>query len=342
MTTGHVDSIAPAGVPALRWGIVGTGGIANLIARHIATTPLAGLSASSSRTMSSAREFANRHGAEFAFNDWKALCESDEVDAVYVATPTSVREEISIYAARAGKHVLAEKPFASAESVQRIVAACRDNDVAFMDGTHFVHHPRTHTLKREALINTGKPLSLDSAFQFALPDRGNIRYNPELEPMGAIGDAGWYNMRAAVEYLAPGATVRSVNAVLRRDDASGAAIAGAGVIQFNDGTTTTWNCGFDSGASVMELRVTGTNGVVSIENFLHEDADHSGSYYYRKAEPEAVNEVRRIESHLSSVASMFERFAAIAADATLRDYYATATLRTQALLDACWESAELK
>jgi predicted dehydrogenase len=344
MTTPRVDSIMPAGVPALRWGFVGTGGIANLIARHIATTPLARLTASSSRTMSSAREFADRHGAALAFDNWKALCDSDQVDAVYVATPTSVREEISTYAARAGKHVLAEKPFASAKSVRRIVAACRDNDVAFMDGTHFVHHPRTRMLKREALMNTGKPSSLDSAFQFALPDRGNIRYRPELEPMGAIGDAGWYNMRAAVEYLRPEATARSVNAVVRRDGTSGAIVAGAGVIQFDDGSTTTWNCGFDTGASVMTLRVTGPDGVISLDNFLHEDADHSASYHYRKegSEPDAGQELRRIESHQSSVAAMFETFAAIAADASLRNDYATATLRTQTLLDACWESSELE
>ena len=325
---------------ALRWGFVGTGMIAHAMAQAIALTPMARLTASSSRKMSSAREFADSYGATAAFDDWQKLCDSDDVDAIYVATPTSVREDISVYAARAGKHVLAEKPFASADSVKRIVAACQENDVAFMDGTHFVHHPRTHTLKREALNTTGRPWSIASAFQFNLPDRGNIRYNPALEPMGAIGDAGWYNMRAAVEYLAPDAEVSSVSCVLRRDQATGAAISGSGVIQLDDDSTSTWNCGFDSGADVTDLIITGPTGVINVDNFLGQDADHSASYLYRSGGGAgATSETRRIESRQPGAALMFEEFAAIAADATRRDEYAAATLRTQQLLDACWESA---
>ncbi len=334
------DSLVPSSTPALRWGFVGTGAISNHIAKHIATTPLAKLTAVSSRKMASARAFADLHGISLAFDDWKDMCEADDVDAIYVATPTAVREEISVYAAHAGKHVLAEKPFASAPSVQRIVEACRDNDVAFMDGTRFVHHPRTHALKRDMLANTGRPLSIASAFQFALSDRSNIRYNAELEPMGAIGDAGWYNMRATVEYLAPGTEAVSVNAVLRRDDVSNTVIAGAGVIQMNDGSTSTWNCAYDIGGSVMDCVITGKQGAIRVHNFLRQDPDHSASYHFLKggAGPD-VDGVQRIESSQLDGATMFDTFATIAADASLRDDWATATLRTQRLLDASWVSA---
>ena len=64
--------------------------------------------------------------------------------------------------------------------------------------------------------------SVASAFQFELRDKSNIRMNPKLEPYGAIGDAVWYNMRAAVEYLAPGAEIKSVEAFLRRDSETNA------------------------------------------------------------------------------------------------------------------------
>ena len=137
-------------------------------------------------------EFAAQHGADRAFDDWEAMLDWDGVDAVYVATPTSVREEISLAAATRRKHVLAEKPFASLASVQRITRACREHDVAFMDGTHFVHHPRTQAVRGGTAGNIGWPWSLDSAFQFSMPDRSNIRFDSTLEPMGAIGDAGWY------------------------------------------------------------------------------------------------------------------------------------------------------
>ena len=215
----------------IRWGIVGTGGIANALAGMIKLADVSEIGAVSSRRMETAQAFAQDHDVSNAFDSWQEMVDSGLVDAMYVATPTSVREEICIAAAKAGKHVLGEKPFASLPSVRRITEACRDNNVAFMDGTHFVHHPRTLHIKQSREDALGFVWSVASAFQFNLEDRGNIRFNPELEPMGAIGDAGWYNMRAAV---------------------------------------------------VMDLRITGTEGVINIDDFLGQNQDGSADFLYRK------------------------------------------------------------
>jgi len=337
---GGFSAVAAQSVRSLRWGIVGTGGIANSMAGMIRIADAAEIGAVSSRRMETAREFAQTHDVPNAFDSWEKMIGSDTVDAVYVATPTSVREDICVAAARAGKHVLGEKPFASLPSVRRITAACRDNGVAFMDGTHFVHHPRTLDIRRRREERLGFVWSVASAFQFNLADRGNIRFNPELEPMGAIGDAGWYNMRAAVEYLPPGVVLETSTAHLRRDAESGAAISGSGVLRFTDGSTSTWNCGFDSGAVVMDLRITGTGGVINIDDFLSQNRDGSADFLYRKGgwgrgETEEIN----IPSAKPGAALMFEDMAAAAADSSLRDQWMTATERTQALLDAAWIAA---
>ena len=173
----------------LRWGVVGTGSIANRMADVIERAENSELSAVSSRRMETAREYADRHGVTHAFDSWEDMIASDVVDAIYVATPTSAREEICLAAAANGKHVLGEKPFASAHSVSRIVEACLENDVAFMDGTHFPHHPRTADIqtRREELVGT--TWSVGSVFQFNLGNRSNIRYNRDLEPMIAAGTA---------------------------------------------------------------------------------------------------------------------------------------------------------
>ena len=325
----------------LRWGIVGTGGIANSMGRMMKLAPNAELIAVSSRRMESAEAFAKTHCAGRAFDSWAEMCAWDGVDAIYIATPTSVREEIGVTAANNGKHVLGEKPFASLPSVQRIAGACRDNGVGFMDGTHFVHHPRTPHIRETMGDRGGWPWSLDSAFQFNLTDRGNIRFNPDLEPMGAIGDAGWYNMRAAVEYLAPDIEIASVDAYLRRDEKTGAAISGSGVIRFDDGSTTTWNCGFDSGAVVMDLRLTGTNGVVGLDDFLSQDRDGSASYTLRAGGwgPNAMSETITVPSGLPGAALMFEDFARMVHDKDWQARSILATERTQRWLDAIWESA---
>ena len=324
----------------LRWGIVGTGGIANSMAGMIKIAEAAEIGAVSSRRMETAQGFAQTHDVPHAFDSWQDMIGSEHVDAIYVATPTGVREEICIAAAKSGKHVLGEKPFASLPSVRRITSACRDNDVAFMDGTHFVHHPRTLDVRANREERLGFAWSVASAFQFNLGDRGNIRYNPRLEPMGAIGDAGWYNMRAAVEYLAPNAELDTVSAHLRRDAQTGAAISGTGVLEFTDGSTSTWNCGFDSGAVVTDLRITGTAGVINIDDFLSQSPDGSADFLYRKGGwGDGTSEQITIPSPKPGAALMFEDMAAAAADPSLRGQWMTATEKTQALLDAAWMAA---
>lgn len=322
----------------LRWGIVGTGFIANTMAPMIQLADHAEIGAVSSRKMASAEEFASKHGVPKTFDSWAQLCEWEGVDAIYVATPTSVREEICIAAAKNGKHVLGEKPFANLESVKRIVAACRASGVGFMDGTHFVHHPRTRHIKSITNESIGWPWSIASAFQFNLKDRGNIRYNTRLEPYGAIGDAGWYNMKAAVEYSAPGVEIKAVEAFLRRDAETGAAISGSGVIMFDDGSTTTFNCGFDSGAGIMDLRITGVKGVIKLDDFLRvRPEDQPASYEYSSGW--GGSETVELPASKRGAALMFENFAAMVGDQELIDASIRSTERTQECLDAFWNSA---
>jgi len=335
------DPSRAAAPPVLNWGFVGTGSIAGSMARVLQSAPSGTLAAVSSRRLESAAAFADRFGARKAFDSWAEMADWDGIDAIYVATPTSVREEIAVAAAGQGKHVLAEKPFASLASLRNITAACRASGVTFMDGTHFVHHPRTVSIRSRLLELVGPPWSVDSAFQFSLPDKSNIRYNPSLEPMGAIGDAGWYNMRAAVEYLSPEAQLQATTAFLRRDAETGAVVGGSGILVFTGGATSTWNCGFDSGAAVMDLRISGAVGSINIDDFLSQDPDNSARYLYRAGGwgPGAVRESVRIEAPLSGAAQMFEDFAAAVGDTNLGRRWMDATERTQELLDAAWQSA---
>lgn len=329
---------AAGAVDTLRWGIVGTGSIANAMASRIESAACAELSAVSSRRLASANAFGDRHAIPLRFDDWRLMLESKDIDAVYVATPTNVRETICIAAAIAGKHVLGEKPFANLESLKRITAQCRERGVVFMDGTHFVHHPRTAAIRQRKEL--GWVWSVDSAFQFKLEDRKNIRFNPDLEPYGAIGDAGWYNMRAAVEFLAPDVLLDSASTLTRRDPQTGAAISGSGVLRFSDGSTSTWNCGFDSGAVVMDLRLSGIEACVNIDDFLGHKPDFSADYLFRRGGwgPDSVKESRSVEAAAAAATQMFDDVAALVGDSEGIEASMRASERTQALLDAAWDA----
>jgi predicted dehydrogenase len=338
---GFMSSRAPASAAAgtkLRFGIVGTGSIANLVAPRIREAPSAELAAVSSRRMATASDFAAEHGIPEAFDAWETMIDEDGIDAVYVATPTSIRETISIAAAERGKHVLAEKPFASLQSVQRITRACRDNGVAFMDGTHFVHHPRTQAVRDTTPKSVGWPATLDSAFQFSLTDRGNIRFDTTLEPMGAIGDAGWYNMRAIVEYLDPDIMPASVHCVARRDPETNAVISASGVLHFTDGASSTFTCGFDAGALVMDLRLTGSRGALWMDDFVLPRSPEKAIFTRRTGGLGALDEVA-VDARLPAATLMIEAMADAASRTGRRERWMQAAERTQALLDAVWNAA---
>jgi len=335
---GGAGSLHAQTAKTLRWGIVGTGGIANSMAPRILEADFAELAAVSSRRMESAQEFATQHGAGKAFDSWQDMLAWDGVDAVYIATPTSVREEIAVAAAKAGKHVLGEKPFANLPSVQRIAAACRANGVGFMDGTHFVHEPRTAHIKARLAQDLGWPWSVASAFQFGLSDTSNIRLQPDLEPYGAIGDTGWYTMKVAAEYIAAGAEIVDCDAYMRRHPDTGACISGSGVIRFDDGSTSTWNCGFDSGAGVQDLRLSGTRAVIKLDDFLRSRRDdHAGAYELRTGWQEREEVI--VPAPKRGATLMFEDFAAMVADPAWKEASIASTERAQRWLDAVWQSA---
>ena len=334
--TSSVAAAAPA--KTLRWGFVGTGGIANSMAPRVQQATNAELAAVSSRKMETANAFAGKHGIGKAFDSWADMIAWDGVDAIYVATPTSVREEICVAAANGGKHALGEKPFANLPSLQRITAACRDNGVGFMDGTHFPHRPRTAHIRASMQREVGWPWSVASAFQFGLSDTGNIRLNPKLEPYGAIGDAGWYNMRAAVVYAPKNVEIASVDAYLRRHSETNAVVSGSGIIVFNDGSTTTWNCGFESGAGIMDLRISGATGVIKLDDFLSQRrSDNAG--VYELLQGWGNSEQIEVPSAKPGSALMFEDFAAMAGNQDLLEASIRASERTQQFLDAVWNSA---
>lgn len=324
----------------VRWGFVGLGRIANSMAQILTQTEAGRLTACASRSKDKAEAFASRFGAGRAFDSWKDMLKWDGIDAVYVATPTHQREEICVAAANAGKHVLGEKPFLSTPSLGRIISACKENHVAFMDGTHFTHHPRTISLQNDLCTLTGERRDLHSVLQFKIHDKTNIRMQPALEPMGAIGDLGWYNMRSAVEYIDPDAKVKTLTATIRRDRDTNAITGCAGVIAFHENSTLTWRCGFDAGSNRGDLTIEGSNGCVRMDTFHVPNEDGFASYAYNNNnDPEHPADAHiKVNAPLKQATSMFEAFAAQTADPTLRDLSINKSTRTQALLDAIYKS----
>jgi predicted dehydrogenase len=331
----------------LRFGIVGTGAIAAVIADAIAQSTKAVLTAVSSRTRDKATRFVSKRPGTVAVQGADALVRRDDIDAIYIATPTVAKEAIALEALAAGKHILVDKPFTSRDSVLRMTETAAARELVFMDATHFVHHPRTAAIQAASAEAIGTPRSLHTTFYYPISDRGNIRFDAKQEPMTALGDMAWYSMRAIVEYLRPQGRIATSATVPDRDSQTGAVVRASGVVSFASGEVSTFDVGYTAGTVVMNLELLGTTGIITMDDFVLDWASsfafknaEAPTGYWRRAGMATRTDATYVltPSEQAQEVRMIDTFAELAASgsATRRSAYANATLKTQEYLDAVW------
>lgn len=132
------------------WAIVSVGQHPDLrMAPAIRESGEARLLAVCSRDRGRAQAFARKHGAEAAYDSIEALLRHPGVDALYVASPNALHARHAVAAARAGKHVLCEKPMALTEQDGRaMIEACRVAGVKLGVCFHLRHHPAHREMRR--------------------------------------------------------------------------------------------------------------------------------------------------------------------------------------------------
>ncbi|MGA1835672.1 Gfo/Idh/MocA family oxidoreductase [Herbiconiux sp. 11R-BC] len=127
---------------SIRWGILGTGWIAETFVTDLLAAGLS-VTAVGSRSQESADAFASRFGIATAHPSYEALAADPEVDVVYVATPHPLHAENALLAIAGGKHVLVEKPFTlNAAEAQQVADAAAAAGVVVMEAmwTRFLPH----------------------------------------------------------------------------------------------------------------------------------------------------------------------------------------------------------
>jgi predicted dehydrogenase len=123
------------------------------------------------------------------------------IDVVYISLPNSLHAEWAIKAARAGKHILCEKPIVpTLAELDRVEAAAKENGVTIFEAFMYLHHPQL--LRAQEMIHEGRlgqVQLIDSWFSFYLPPENsqNIRLSAELSG-GALWDVGVYPTSMAV------------------------------------------------------------------------------------------------------------------------------------------------
>lgn len=118
----------------IRYGITGFGRFAELtIMPAINESPNSELTAIQKRSKEEALAKAKEYGIPFAFDSAEELANHPEVDAVFVVSPTCTHAPETIAAAKAGKHVITEKPMAmNSKEAEQMIKVCKENNVKLM------------------------------------------------------------------------------------------------------------------------------------------------------------------------------------------------------------------
>ena len=148
------------------WGVVGCGRLAGVtIPDGIFAAPNAELVGVTDVVVERTRETADRFHTR-AFPGIDELLSEPSIDAVYVATPHASHAELTIAAARRGKHVLCEKPLAlNAEQAHEMVRACEEAGVTLGHGT-MMRFNSCHQTMRELLVRgeIGRPVAVHARY----------------------------------------------------------------------------------------------------------------------------------------------------------------------------------
>lgn len=181
-------------IEPVRWGILSTGKIAAKFAQALEICTSGKAVAVASRDQAKANAFAKSWNVARAYGCYEALLADPEIEAVYIATPHPQHKEWTIQAARAGKHILCEKPLAlNLQEGEEMVRAAKDNHVLLMEAFMYRCHPQTRQvvdLVRDGAL--GRLHMIQASFGFAAPYDANSRiWNPDAAG-GAILDVGCY------------------------------------------------------------------------------------------------------------------------------------------------------
>lgn len=273
----------------MRWGVISTGYIARIFVEGLRASESERVIALASRDERRAAAAAGELGVERGYGSYEALLADPQVEAVYIGLPNSMHAEWAIRAARAGKHVLCEKPLgvSQAEAVA-MFAAARDAGVWLIEAFMYRFHPRT--LKIRQLLDqgaVGQIRLIRASFGFALSDPANVRLSAELVG-GALMDVGCYCVNFA--RLAAGRAPTRAFATARWAG-SGVDETLAGTLEYGDGSIAQIGCSLATSLH-QQAQIIGSDGVIELDGAFNIPPTQAGRLRVRRGpDADAIEEI---------------------------------------------------
>ncbi|HEY8528351.1 MAG TPA: Gfo/Idh/MocA family oxidoreductase [Paenibacillaceae bacterium] len=265
--------------PKLRWGILGCAKIAiNKVIPAILRAERGEIVAVASRGEEKARETAQRFGIPKAYGSYEALLEDPDIDAVYIPLPNHLHREWTIRAARAGKHVLCEKPLAlTAAEAEEMVRACADAGVHLAEAFMYRHHPRVARIRQIlASGEIGELRAIRGVFTFNRPeDKGDVRFVAAWGG-GSIYDVGCYPISAS-RWITGKEPVAVTAHAFFSPDHDNVDMAASGLLEYEGGVALTFVCGMWAEPQ-QTLEIIGSRGAIRVPVAFVSGENDAGFY----------------------------------------------------------------
>ena len=252
----------------VRWGLLSTAWINVAMVGPMQRSPRSHLAAVASRGLAKAEAYAAENHIPRAYGSYQELIEDPEIDAVYNPLPNTLHADWTIRAARAGKHVMCEKPLVTnLEELQAVEAAARQYGVTIFEAFSFLHHPQIRTIQRimaEGRLGQVELVTCWDAFCLPPEDRGNIRLQPELAG-GGLWDVGVYPNAFAIALA--GGTPPSEVWAQQSVGPTGVDLTLIAQMRFANSMVAQISCGMQS-APRRGAEIIGTRGMLTVMDHL--------------------------------------------------------------------------
>ena len=197
----HTTGVADGQV--LRVAIMGLGGYGSRVAEAMESCTRAKLVGVISGTPSKIKKWQAKYNIPekncYNYENFDNIKNNPDIDAVYVITPNGLHKEQAIRVAKAGKHVISEKPMAvNASEAQEMVDACKAANVKLLIGYRMHFEPKTLEIVRMRMDGElGKVKFFQGLSGFTIGDPKQWRLDKKLSGGGSLMDIGIYSINGA-------------------------------------------------------------------------------------------------------------------------------------------------
>jgi predicted dehydrogenase len=260
----------------VKWGIISTAniGVAKVIPGMLKSKDVE-VVAIASRKLRPAREWAGKLGIPKAYGSYEEMLADPEIEAVYNPLPNHLHVPLTLAAARAGKHVLCEKPIAiTAKEAQQLRKAPGSVHIA----EAFMVRHATQWLAARDLVKKGRigdVRAIQVFFSYFNRDPKNVRNKAEIGGGGLL-DIGCYPI--TVSRFIFNAEPKRVTATFDRDPKFRTDRTAGGLADFGDGRHLSFSVSTQL-APYQRVHIAGTKGRIEIEIPFNAPPDRPNRYF---------------------------------------------------------------